>query len=178
MIVKENITEFYNTNIDDYYILATKGPDSDNKIERKKELGIPLERHYFNAGLILFNIEKIRSEISEDTLRNYIYENKTKFKYFDQDVLNVLMGDNALYYEEDIYNNQRHFEKDNKISDAQIIHYTSFMKPWKLYYDGYAERYFWYYAGGCGFKGKKIMYTILHPCVKIVYKLYKMVRYR
>ncbi len=177
MIVKENITEFYNTNINDYYILATQGPNSENKIERKKELGIPLERNYFNAGLILFNIEKIRAEISEDTLRNYIYDNKTKFKYFDQDVLNVLMGDNALYFEEDIYNNQRHFAKDNNISGAQIIHYTSYMKPWKLYYDGYGDKYFWYYAGKCGYGLQKLTYCLLHPIVGTAYKIYRKIRY-
>ena len=176
MIVKENIMDFYNTDISNHYILATKGPDSENKVERKKVLGISPERNYFNAGLILFNIEKIRSEITEDQLREYINDNKTKFKYFDQDVLNVLLGDNAIYYEENIYNNQRHFSKDNNFKDAQIIHYTSFMKPWKYYYNGYGDRYFWYYAGKCGFMVQKVSYYLLHPLVSVAYKVYSHIR--
>lgn len=176
MIINGNILDFYNQSLNDYYLLATKD-SSPNIVDIKKSLGIPLEQDYFNAGGILLNIEKIRSEVPKTTILDYISKNGALLKYKDQDVLNVLLASKALVLQDDIYNNMQHLKSNNSLPNACIIHFISFMKPWKYYYQGYGDNYYWEYAGKCGFIKNKIIYRLLHPFASTSYKLYHHIIY-
>ncbi len=166
LIVNGDICDFYNTDINDFFLLATEEPRPD----RIKELGLPLEQKHFNAGVIVLNVEKIRSEISKETMIEYIRSNGPRLEFMDQDVLNVFMGGNTLFWKDDTYNNVRHRNEVNNLDNARIIHFITYMKPWKYYYDGYGKEYFWSYAGKCGYRIRKVFHYLLNPLVRIVHK--------
>ena len=124
------------------------------------------------------NLTEMEKKTSKEKLLDYITSNRYKFRWFDQDVLNVLYGDSAVYVDADVYNNQMHMHINNMLENALIIHYTSYMKPWKLYYAGYGDKYFWKYAKKAGFRGRYFLYKIFHGSTLMVYKKYKQLRYR
>lgn len=166
LVVNGNICDFYNTDIKDYFLLATEEPRPD----RVKELGLSLEQKYFNAGVIVLNVEKIRSEVSKEAMIEYIRANSPKLTFMDQDVLNVFMGGNTLFWQDDTYNNVRHRNEVNNLDNARIIHFITYMKPWKYYYEGYGKHYFWLYADRCGFKIRKVLHYLINPLGKVVHK--------
>lgn len=166
LVVNGDICDFYNTDIKDYFLLAIEEPRPD----RIRELGLPLEQKHFNAGVMVLNIEKICSEISKETMIEYIRVNGSKLKFMDQDVLNVFMGGNTLFWQDDTYNNVHHCNEVNNLDNARIIHYITYMKPWKYYYDGYGRDYFWSYAEKCGYKSRKVLHFLLNPLGRVVHK--------
>lgn len=167
LVVNGDIYDFYNTDITDYFLLATE----ESNPERIKELDLPSDQKYFNAGVIVLNVEKIRKEIPKETMLEYIRTNGPKLIYMDQDVLNYFMGYKTLFEKDDNYNNVRHRKEDNNLKNAHIIHFITYMKPWKYYYEGYGKDYFWSYAGKCGYKFKKTFHYLFDPLGLLFHKI-------
>lgn len=90
-------------------------------------------KKYFNAGLILFDIERIEKQ----TYLNEFLSNLSKeFLFLDQDILNIIFKDKVKFLEAE-WNYQYHilfpeFKKryDLKLNKPKIIHYTTSNKPW------------------------------------------------
>ena len=93
-IVMRDLSELYNTNIDNYYAGVVK--DAYPVITGyNKKIGIP---NYFNAGVMLFNIEKIIQDGIHDKLNSNEILNKTKENYyFEQDTYNIIFKDKVKY---------------------------------------------------------------------------------
>ena len=89
MIIKGSLKDFYYQNFDDKYIAVCKSINSDPDSLIKK-LSLPKGTVYFNAGIILFNLEKIRNEISPKVYFDYAENNAEKITWLDQDILKFL----------------------------------------------------------------------------------------
>lgn len=117
----------------------------------EEKLKLKNYRCYFNAGVILFNVSKIKYEEFKEqffyVLRNY------ELPFQDQDVLNIIFEDKCKFLDF-AWNYQCHTLSENpqlanveELSKAaenpKIIHYTSPFKPWKypdlLYADEWWE---------------------------------------
>ena len=102
------------------------------------------DNFYFNAGVILFNLKKMREENTQDKLFNYLKENFEHLSYSDQDVLNAVLFERVkkLPQEFNLLTPNIYFENTQ---DTTIAHFAG-VKPWKVgFYNPYRELYWKYF---------------------------------
>ncbi len=150
-IVKKDLSELYNINIDDYYVA---GVADDRRALRKdyaEIIGMPNMDHYICSGVLLWNLEKIRNENIEEKFDEFIHNKVDTEKVSecpDQDAINAVCFDKILdipfKYDvmlhmgidnpyESNYSAQVCFSEDEwveGINNPVVIHYT-LAKPWK-----------------------------------------------
>lgn len=105
------------------------------------------ESNYFNAGILVMNLETLREFNFEDKFVDLV--SKYQFKVAqDQDYLNVLCKDRVVYLPK-IWNKMPIEDKDTTENDICLIHYNLSFKPW--HYDGILyESWFWKYTQNAG----------------------------
>jgi lipopolysaccharide biosynthesis glycosyltransferase len=136
LIVNMDLNILWSKNIEDYSIAAVKDlKDTRSKFTNKihfSRMNLSVKK-YFNAGVIYFNLKKIRKEIN---LFNKSMELLLKYSnddiFFDQDVLNSLFQNKCLFISK-TFNFMPVALEPNKIDInlSAIIHYAG-PKPWKL----------------------------------------------
>lgn len=154
IIVNKSLHELYFREIDDAYIVAAKdiGGIGESAVQR---LGLPQKHIYFNSGVILFNLKRIRDEISKERFFKCISDNKEILLYPDQDVLNICLQDGIKYCNCKLYNNAvwgtSVLSKDILYeinNEAHIIHFYGPVKPWNSWYNlgkSRADELWWRY---------------------------------
>gem|GEM_PF-5499739 len=131
IIVNGDISPLKDFDMSDYIAAGAKDFFIE-KIGYKKNLGIPAEKEYINAGVLLLNLNQMRKESTTDLLMKYTTELSDKIEYQDQDVINVALQNRILLLNI-IYN----FASSNvrgeseKTKHAVIIHYNGPRKPWR-----------------------------------------------
>lgn len=163
IIVKRDLSSLFNEDLEDCYAGVVR--DIPQVLYKKPIFGIKYKTDYFNSGVMLLNIKKLKSE----NITALLIETKKnlKSKLMDQDVFNeVFFGKvkqlsieyNTLYvnlirskgkYDIGIIN-KNYEKKYKKLEDirraSSIIHYCSKDKPWKFYdvpmADAWLEHYF------------------------------------
>lgn len=152
VIVNNSITDFYYQDLKGYYVSVCESINKEKNVLLKK-LELPEDSNYFNAGVILFNLELIRKEIKPNVYFDYLINNKNKITWLDQDVLNVIFNKKIKYNDSDIFNFQIFSTTEDKPSDfkeklnnASIIHYIGNVKPWHYKYQNNAYKNYWKYA--------------------------------
>ena len=130
-IVLKDISRIWRLNIEDYYIAGCKdyGVIRDGTYSRLKIIG-----KYVNSGFILMNLKKIR----EDNISELWFKiiNLEKFKYPDQDVLNVVCQKKEIYIPS-VYNYIKNVTMDPlKPEDIKVMHYAGYKEQWvtDMYY--------------------------------------------
>lgn len=157
LLVKCDVAEIYNKKLDDNYVAAVR--DTPQVFFDKQDFGE--DRDYFNSGIMLLNLKKLR----QDKIRDLLIKTKKKSvndTLMDQNVLNkvfrgyvlqldlaynVPFGMFSVLRTFDYRRINRFYEGDFKsIEDlkriAKIIHFSSFLKPWVYYDSPYADE--WY----------------------------------
>lgn len=176
IIINKSLEEFYNQSFDDKYLVVCEGIGmSKRDIKTYKNLDIPLEEKYFNSGVILYNLKKMREDFSTNMFFDYIKEKKEVLTMPDQDVLNGLLYDKVKYNDYKIYNygiihvksrDDKKFLKEN----TAIIHYIGAMKPWNYRYILYADDLFWKYANNTEYKKIYKYYKFSNSIYRLWYK--------
>ena len=149
-------------------------------------LGLSEEEPYVNCGVILYNVEKIKSAYSLENALTVFSKEKDKFTYVDQCFLNLFyrndIGTIDSIYNDIIYRvnaySKTQIEQKSKIDI--ILHFVGNIKPWKYLYDNkicsiywkygrrvYGEFYYfkWYVISHC--------FIIFSPIVKLIKKTRK-----
>lgn len=143
IIVTDSLNELWSTDMHDKAIAAV--PDSyNNKIEHYNRLHYPQPMGYFNAGVLLINLDYWRTNNVVSAFCQYASANPDSLYCHDQDILNYVFRDckNVLPLRYNMLNEYwfqtRHsvvsWEFDNQMRYGQqrpaIIHYTGLPKPW------------------------------------------------
>lgn len=142
IVVKSDISELYNIDIKDYYIGATL--DLYNHVtDHLDDMDSP--EKYFNAGVMLINLEKWRRYNFSNICLDYAAKNNEKMLYADQDVMNCLLNGEWLRVPQkwnvtrNIFSKRDvllQFLEEGELEEAllnpSIIHYTAGSKPWHL----------------------------------------------
>lgn len=162
LIVNHSLDDLWNTDIDNYAIAACKqiggGRDGDR-------LGIPIEYGYFNAGVLLINVEYWREHEISKALIDFLFTHSDIVVFHDQDALNVVLHDQCYHLHQRWNMNYATYSKQflsvpkddlgydyaKEIGEAidfqecpSILHYSARIKPWSwkcthplvhLYYD-------------------------------------------
>lgn len=169
LILNADPAELYQTDVEEYLLAAAHDADTAglyNGFEPNKKaymdnvLKIQNPFAYFQAGVILFNLEKFRKTYTTDEMLRFAASNK--WELLDQDVLNYLAQGRykAVDMAWNVMTDWRGIRIPQIISRApkylydeymaahnapKIIHYAGPDKPWQQPHSDYAE-YFWKYA--------------------------------
>jgi lipopolysaccharide biosynthesis glycosyltransferase len=128
------LNDLWNTDISKYALAAV--PDNN--------LGLDLRSGYFNAGVMLVNLNYWRAHKLNKLFYDYIHNNSEKIKLYDQDVLNSVLKDQRLLlpikynitcgwlWTASMPNTDKFAEEfDEAIKDPVLVHYTTTSKPWQ-----------------------------------------------
>lgn len=130
IVVNGSLRPLWEMDLQDNYCIGIK----DSWIERKNyksQIGLTNQDLYINAGVILFNLKKIRQDNMIEKLFKNTIDMFDKISYQDQDIINLTFK-GLIGEAESIYNfagENVKYEK-SKRKQAVIIHYTGSAKPW------------------------------------------------
>lgn len=142
MIVRKPLSDLWNTDIEGYAVGAVH--DMDERMNTQRMEGL---EDYFNAGMLLINLDYWREHDCYNQFFCFIQKNEDKIVYHDQDVLNGVFG-GSIKWLPLTYNFQNGFilapqhkrydiaryqeEIDSCKKDPAIVHYTVYNKPWNI----------------------------------------------
>lgn len=98
--------------------------------------------YYFNSGVLLMNLDKIRQEVSAEDIFNFIREYRHQLVLPDQDVLNKLYGENMLPIPDARYNydvrkdftyqmqGEGTWSLEWVLANTVFLHFCGTKKPW------------------------------------------------
>lgn len=130
IIVKDDITEIWNIDIENFFLAAV------NQLHKKrhKALSIPLELGYFNAGVMVLNLNKWRENNTSKIVIDYLKNNDNKILYLEQDALNAVLYGKWLpldiRWNYTTYLFERNLKMKSSSVNPAIIHFTGPKKPW------------------------------------------------
>lgn len=135
-----------------------------------KRLDMDSGCRYFNSGVLLMDLEKIRKYFNKEAVIELIYQKEAVLENPDQDILNLLYCHDVLMLDESIYNYQVHYDWDavNERQHIQecavLLHYVGPAKPWKpdtmhFTYD-YYWKYFLMHGNRATYKKYKVKYVM------------------
>ena len=145
MIVRKDLEDLWNTNIDEVAVAAVMD-GMDGLVQLYNRLGYPMEKGYFNAGVLLVNLKYWRDNRINEKCLDYMKNNYNRIVSHDQDILNYVLqdskkslnltynfGESFLYKPQymQFYYAKYKTEIDAAINDPAIVHYT-ISKPWKM----------------------------------------------
>ena len=94
IIILKDLSEFYNINLDDYYIGAVDDWQTKKRYDKNKR--------YFNNGIMLLNLKAMRKDNTDDKLFKAKQQDKNP-RFVTQDAFNTVM-ENKVYFMPLIYN--------------------------------------------------------------------------
>ena len=146
IVLLADVAELYNIDMGDNLVAAAPD-DVIQKIEvfqeyAEKVVGVADYRNYFNAGVLLMNLDELRKF---DFQEKFLYSlEKIKFAVAqDQDYLNRLCKGRVKIIS-NVWDKMP-ISNDTDTNDLKLIHYNLAFKPWH-FEDILYKEYFWEYA--------------------------------
>lgn len=152
IIVDGDVSEMYFSDINNIAALVVTDAPSHVFVSHPERLGYPKEKGYFNAGMMLMNLDYWEEHNISGRCVEFLKNNYKILDYCDQDVLNVVLLDSkknisVMYNYQDSIVLKRFFDLyDDELKEIvctqkpKIIHYT-YHKPWTIcsYKSPYAD---------------------------------------
>lgn len=185
LIITDDLLGLWQIELNDNYIAAVENP----LFNRYKSLGMEVDWGYFNAGVMLMNLSKWRSDNIKNKALEFMAANKEVAIMFDQDALNSIMKGKwksvpirwnlqTIFFRRRKSLVLRHRDLNEAMLNPAIVHYSSSSKPWQLL-DPHPLRYLYL---DCENKFQRVprvyknfLRSFLRYCyVSLIYKLQKM----
>jgi lipopolysaccharide biosynthesis glycosyltransferase len=96
LIVVDSIAPLWDLALGGHWIGAVTNVFQPNHVHRPEELGLAGPEVYFNAGVLLMNLDEMRRDGRTEALLRYGVTNARKLEWRDQDALNVVLGERRL----------------------------------------------------------------------------------
>lgn len=142
-IVINRLDSFYGKDFEDNYVSVVAACPRNREKDHLTRLGLDTGGCYFNAGVILFNLNKIRREFAPDFLFDAYEKNEDIIMLSDQDVLNIVFAGKIKSEREKDYNFTVRSGENFSVQEIRdiknlsaVIHYIRHIKPWQHYYQG------------------------------------------
>jgi lipopolysaccharide biosynthesis glycosyltransferase len=97
LLVLDAVTPLRDVDVSDAYLAAVTNVFEPSQIGRAAELGLSGPDAYFNAGVLLMNVEAMRRDGCTAELLRYARENPHQVLWRDQDALNVVLGEGRVH---------------------------------------------------------------------------------
>ncbi len=156
-LIQTSLLDLYNTSLDGYYIAAV-----DDAVQKLKTASpINTKENYFNSGVMLLNLKKMREDNITEKLIDYRMYGVNFF--MDQDSFNIVLGAQRVMlpytynflttmldnFDVDEIMDMMELEKADSITEiienVSILHLTDRTKPWIYYMPWFTERFMNYY---------------------------------
>ena len=123
MVVLTSLKELYQMDIGEKYIAGCVDIGSKRTFAKSKD--------YINAGLLLFDLDKIREHNVEKSFLEYAISNIDNLKYADQDIINYASKD-GIYILDDKWNVQssNFVNRSSYTNKPKVVHFIAPKKPW------------------------------------------------
>lgn len=163
ILVNNDLSSLYAYDLYDQYVGAVR--DIPQVLYKKPHISLGFGTEYFNSGVMLMNLKKMR----EENMTEKLLKTKKKFEDYplmDQNILNIAFAGNVLqlplkynvlYLNLTRSRKKYTFAKLNKVfgssynsideiyQDAVVIHFSSKEKPWKFFDVPLADEWLYYY---------------------------------
>ena len=124
IICLKNANELFSINLENNIVAAVPDLPIMNT-KRNKALNL-VEHLYFNAGMLVINIEKWLEFDTFNKVLNAIKQDPQKFRYLDQDALNLILHGKILYLSSKFNNLTPNYQ------DTVLLHFAAHPKPWNI----------------------------------------------
>jgi len=161
-IALDDIQKLYNFTIDKYYAAVVEDRYSNEHTTRLNQ------ENYFNSGVLLLNLQKLREDNLYAKMLDYANENYDKLICPDQDILNAILSPNIIYINKE-WNMQlsdREPTDELVINNAKIIHFAGIIKPWNIDYLSFEKKYFFKY-----FNQLPLIFGLLNFYIPMFFKI-------
>jgi len=155
LYVADSIRPLWETNIMDYALAGVEELVN----PRRKSLGIPENKPYVNAGVLLINLDAWRTQDLTNALVHFIENNTGLLTYHDQDALNAVLFNQILYLNPRwnvsySYSHNLFYVKAEQIrsktekqqcltEEPGIVHFTTDYKPWHYLNPNPYRHHYW-----------------------------------
>ena len=154
VIVRKSLKELFATDLQNTSAVMIEDVEGEKEAKR-----LNLNK-YFNAGVMLINLEFWRQNKISAKLFEYSKNNKNIIQWQDQDVLNVVLKESVK--ELDSKWNFQYFLYDNvdlkDLQDSSILHLSGRFKPWLMPFEHPVYDLYYYYLGFTGLKNRVVFY--------------------
>ena len=141
LVVMKDIQNLWNTDLSEVYAAAVEA-----KVEPalKKALSLEDDYPYFNSGVMVFNLKKMRTDNIEQTFIEKYESLFNVLKYPDQDILNVVFKNqyrilplnwnliSSVYRNIPDYFSYDSAAVSDALSNPAVAHFTGRHKPWRV----------------------------------------------
>lgn len=124
IVVINSLQDLWNKDIQDYCLAAIDDYGKAQELGAKR-MGIESGYKYFNAGVLLMNIQKLREICLMDRVNEFLKTDGMRILMHDQDILNGLLYKQRLPLE----TRWNMMCNTNNTVDYSIIHFAG-LKPW------------------------------------------------
>ncbi|MBQ4472129.1 MAG: glycosyltransferase family 8 protein [Alphaproteobacteria bacterium] len=140
MVILRDLSAFFNMDLGSHYAAVVKDMAGIKLEDCAGQIG---HKNYFNSGMMLLNLKKMRADKISEKLLDYKLH-KDRGHFMDQDCLNAVFRENVIYVSP-VYNwmapNQMRFDKkeirkfyhlskDLSLKNAVVVHLTNKQKAW------------------------------------------------
>lgn len=140
LLVRGDITALWNTDLGDNDMAGAKDSyvakdaaefyDSRKYTGYKQSIGFGELDPYVNAGVLLFNLDKIRQDGLVSVLLANTENLKDKINFQDQDIINITFKGKIAVFSNDFNFTSRDMIDDPENRSAKVVHFTGASKPW------------------------------------------------
>lgn len=156
VLARTSFEELYNADVKKYAVAMISDVESEKEAKR---LNI---KKYYNAGVMLINLDYWRKNDIEKKLFDYAMKNKKTILWQDQDIINVVLQKEIK--EVDLKWNYSYFlyDKINEedLKKSAIIHFAGRFKPWANPIDHPLFDFYYYYLLLTPFKTRVLDYKL------------------
>lgn len=180
LLVVGSLKELLELEMGNNYIAA--GLDKYCSDIAKVVLGMPKNYDYFNAGVMLLNMKKIREDKIFEKAVHFMLNNLDKIKWHDQDALNAVINNKVIVLNKKWNLNSYYFNVENvdyTKCDCRIVHFTGPLKPWdkalihpmKDYYYDYLKNTVFFNGDLYSAKNESVFIKILRKNKVLAYRV-------
>ena len=160
LVVKGDINEFWQEkSITRYSLMAIEEPkwSSHESRDHRVELGMNPDNMYFNAGVLLVNLDEWRRLDIPNLVMKFLNDKKAIIKWHDQDGLNAVLegqwGRIGVEWNTRVDPHSPVSDPLGLLTKAKIIHYASAVKPWSYFARNPDVQLFYQYLDRTAWKG-------------------------
>lgn len=169
-ICNNDIRNLYDTNISGFYAAGVRDSFIED-INYKQNISFSEDDLYVNAGVLLFNLKKMRDDSLTEVLFTKTRELSNEIRFQDQDIINIVFKNKIKELPNTF--NCTSVDVSGKtvlqLNETAIFHYTGPQKPWNNFYStGNTAEFFYYkYLKQSPYKNnyKKIVFNNLNKYV-------------
>ncbi|NQM35282.1 glycosyltransferase [Streptococcus suis] len=135
ILAQKDLQPLWETPLDGAYMAAVSEPPSEGAFNYRQSIGMTDPTYYFNSGVLLMDLKKMREDQIESLLFECGHAIKDKIRLQDQDIINVAL-EGKIKSLDPIYNYGYMERQANLRKEADIVlNHFSLEKPWNRQLD-------------------------------------------